>query len=90
MPETGLARDYPPRIRRLYELVTPMLVRAAPGVRSVAQSAAALAWLTTASDVDGVTGAYFAGRRRRASSRESHDRARAERLWEVSEDLVKG
>jgi protochlorophyllide reductase len=39
MPETGLARDYPPRIRRLYELVTPVLVRAVPGVRSVAHSA---------------------------------------------------
>jgi protochlorophyllide reductase len=90
MPETGLARDYPPRIRRRYELVSPVLVRAVPGVRSVAQSAAALAWLTTASELDGVTGAYFAGRKRRASSRESHDRARAERLWEVSEDLVKG
>jgi protochlorophyllide reductase len=89
MPETGLARDYPPRLRRLYARAAPVLMRAVPGARSATQSAADLAWLLTSSEVDGVTGAYFVGTKRRDSSKESYDRDRAEHLWEVSEELVK-
>ncbi len=90
MPETGLARDYPPRIRRLYERLTPLLVRAVPGARSVARSAGDLAWLVTAPEPAEVTGRYFSGRRPRKTSKESYDRERAAALWRDSEELVAG
>jgi len=88
MPETGLDRDYPPLVRAVYHRATPLLVRALPGARSVAQSGANLAWLATAPEAAALTGTYVSGRRPRASSAESYDRWRAEELWAVSEELV--
>jgi NAD(P)-dependent dehydrogenase (short-subunit alcohol dehydrogenase family) len=88
MPETRLDRDWPARLRRLYGRLTPLLIRAVPGARSVDDAAAAVAWLVTAPELAGVTGAYFAGRRRTASSKESYDRGRAVELRAVSEELV--
>ncbi|MEV0705571.1 SDR family NAD(P)-dependent oxidoreductase [Saccharopolyspora sp. NPDC050389] len=88
MPETGLARDYPPPVRRLYARIAPMLIRALPGVRPVDQSASDLAWLVTSPEPAAVSGAYFTGRTRRRSSAESYDEARAKELWEVSEELI--
>jgi protochlorophyllide reductase len=88
MPETGLARDYPPPIRRLYARIAPAMIRTLPGVRSVARSAGDLAWLVNSPDVAGVSGAYFAGRKQRNSSPESYDQTRAAELWNVSEELV--
>ncbi|QUH01169.1 SDR family NAD(P)-dependent oxidoreductase [Saccharopolyspora erythraea] len=88
MPQTGLVRDYPGRVRRLYDRIAPVLVRAVPGVRSVARSAADLAWLVTADEPGVVSGLYFVGRRPRKTSDESYDRARAFELWEFSERLV--
>jgi len=88
MPETGLDRDYPRRIQRLYDRLTPLLVRLVPGARTVSRSAADLAWLVTAPQVAGVSGAYFVGRRRRTSSKESYDRTRAAELWTASTRLV--
>jgi protochlorophyllide reductase len=89
MPETRLDRDYPPRVQRLYDRLTPLLVRVVPGARPVAGSGADLAWLVTAPELAGVTGAYFVGRRRRSTSKESYDRNRAAALWTASERLVR-
>lgn len=88
MPETGLDRDWPRQIQRVYHTMAPVLVRVLPGARSVDQSGHDLAWLATAPEVADVTGTYFSGRQRRASSRESHDAGRAAQLWEVSRTLV--
>ncbi|WSQ11884.1 SDR family NAD(P)-dependent oxidoreductase [Streptomyces sp. NBC_01231] len=88
MPETGLDRDWPAWIQRIYHTTAPLLVRILPGTRTVARSGGDLAWLATSPDVADVTGTYFSGRRRRASSRQSHDTAHAAQLWEVSEELV--
>lgn len=88
MPETGLDRDWPRPVQRVYHTMAPLLVRALPGARSVAQSGRDLAWLATAPDVAGITGTYFSARQQRASSPESHDPAREAQLWQVSEDLV--
>ena len=88
MPETQLHRNYPPAVRRIYDRLTPLLIRAMPGARSVANSAANLAWLATAPELAGVTGAYFVGRRRRRSSKESYDQARAADLWAASVELT--
>lgn len=60
----------------------------APGAQSVTRSAADLAWLMTSPEVSEVTGAYFSGRRRHSSSKESYDQARATELWEVSTELA--
>jgi NAD(P)-dependent dehydrogenase (short-subunit alcohol dehydrogenase family) len=88
MPETGLDRDWPAWTQRIYHTMAPLLVRVLPGARSVAVSGSDLAWLTTSPEVADVTGTYFSGRRKRASSRLSHDAAHAAQLWDVSEELV--
>lgn len=88
MPETGLSRDYPPRIQRLYTRLTPILTTLLPGARTVAAAASALRHLLTAPELDGVTGAYFAGRKQRRSSTESHDHTRAAELWQASLELT--
>lgn len=88
MPETGLDRDWPQWTQRIYHAMAPVLVRILPGTRSVAGSGSDLAWLTASPDVADVTGTYFSGRRRRESSPQSHDAARAAELWDVSEELV--
>lgn len=88
LPATGLARDWPPAIRRLYGALAPMLTKLVPGIHTVDEAADALAWLVTAPDLAGVTGAYFSGRRRQVSSKQSYDRARAVELREASRTLV--
>ncbi|NYI04017.1 SDR family NAD(P)-dependent oxidoreductase [Allostreptomyces psammosilenae] len=88
MPETGLDRDWPPLMQRMYHGMAPLLTRLVPGARSVAQSGADLAWMVTAPELAEVSGAYYSGRRRVPSSAESHDQARARELWEASEELV--
>ena len=45
-------------------------------------------YLATSPEVEGVSGKYFVNRRPAQSSKESHDRAVAKRLWQVSADLV--
>jgi NAD(P)-dependent dehydrogenase (short-subunit alcohol dehydrogenase family) len=89
MPETRLDRDYPQRVQRLYDRLTPLLVRVLPMANSLAASAGALAWLVTAPELGGTTGRYFAGRKVRSSSRESHDPHRAAELWETSVALTR-
>ncbi len=89
MPETRLDRDYPKRFQGLYDRLTPVLLRFVKDARSVAESGADVAWHVTAPELADVSGAYFSGRRRRDSSKESLDRARAAELWQVSEELVK-
>ncbi|MGH8793726.1 MAG: SDR family NAD(P)-dependent oxidoreductase [Stackebrandtia sp.] len=87
MPQTRIGRDYSPGLRRLHHLVGPLLL-ALPEVRTPESSGADLAWTVTAPELADVTGAYFVGRKPRASSKESYDRDRAAQLWDVSEELV--
>jgi protochlorophyllide reductase len=88
MPQTGLDRDYPERTRRLYDRLTPLLVRVVPGARTVADSAGDLAWLVTNSEAAELTGAYVVRRTARRSSRESYDLDRAGQLWAASAELT--
>ncbi|ADG75735.1 short-chain dehydrogenase/reductase SDR [Cellulomonas flavigena DSM 20109] len=67
MPETGLARDYPPVVRRVYAALTPLLVRL-PGARRVRDSAEDLAWLATDPAAEPLMGGYVSGRRSHAPS----------------------
>lgn len=89
MPETGLARQYPPAIRQLYRRLTPLLTLL-PGARRVSQSATDLAWLATDPELTGVSGKYFVKRRPKPSSRLSHDEDLARELWEQSVALTGG
>lgn len=88
MPQTGLHRNYPATVQRLYSVLAPLIVRAFPGARSVADSGATLAWLATDPSVAGVTGRYFVDRKARKSSPESYDQARAAKLWDDSARFV--
>ncbi len=52
------------------------------------QAARTLVYLASAPDLEGVSGAYFANRRRTRSSRGSHAVSDQERMWRVSAELT--
>src|SRR3954452_1740281 len=88
MPGTGLARDYRPFQKLVWDRVLPALTRVAPNLNTTEQSGRALARLVTDPALRAVTGAYFLGQRPRGSSIASYDRAKARDLWETSERLM--
>ncbi len=87
MPGSGLARDYPPLQRWAWRYLFPVL-RVLPNVNSMRTSGRRLAALAGDARFDGVTGAYFEGKRQIKSSAESYDAGLARDLWETSEQLV--
>jgi light-dependent protochlorophyllide reductase len=87
MPGSGLARDYSPIGRFVWRYVFPLL-RVLPNVNSMRSSGARLAALTSDARYDGVTGAYFEGKRQIRSSADSYDRGKALDLWDTSEQLL--
>jgi hypothetical protein len=87
MPGTGLARDYRPFQKFLWNLVLPAL-RFIPGVNSTSRSGADLARLVLDPELEGVSGEYFVGRRSVPSSKESYDECNATELWESSVKMV--
>jgi light-dependent protochlorophyllide reductase len=87
MPGSGLARDYSPLGRLVWRYVFPLL-RVLPNVNSTRSSGERLAALTADARFDGVTGAYFEGKREILSSQDSYDREKARDLWETSEQLL--
>jgi NAD(P)-dependent dehydrogenase (short-subunit alcohol dehydrogenase family) len=68
-------------MQMLYPLVTPFM-------KSPEQGARTSVYLASSPEVAGVTGAYFANRRPRRSSRASYDRDLARRLWAASAELT--
>jgi NAD(P)-dependent dehydrogenase (short-subunit alcohol dehydrogenase family) len=87
MPGSGLARDYSPIGRWAWRYVFPLL-RVLPNVNSARTSGSRLAALAGDPTFDGITGAYFEGRRPIRSSADSYDRDIALDLWETSEQLA--
>jgi len=81
MPETGLAREYPPAIRSAYAALTPLLVRL-PGARRVTDSAVDLAWLATAEEAEPLMGRYVSERRARSSSAASYGAGLGAAVWD--------
>ena len=57
-------------------------------LKTPAQGAATSIYLASAADVEGITGGYFADRKPKRSNESSYDTAAANRLWQVSADLV--
>ncbi len=74
---TGLGAEDPGRIQRM---ITPFMRL----LKSPEEGAVTSIHLASATELDGVTGQFFAGRRPRRSSRRSYDEAAAARLWDVS------
>src|SRR5581483_9460160 len=91
-PGTGLARQYGRAMRFLFGTVGPALVplmKPFIHVQTVPQAGAALARLAIDSDVDGITGVYYAGRRQSRSSDASYERDTQEELFVDSAELVR-
>jgi NAD(P)-dependent dehydrogenase (short-subunit alcohol dehydrogenase family) len=79
---TAFGREDAGRFMRLmFPVVTPFM-------KTPEQGAVTSVYLASSPEVDGVTGAYYANRRPKKSSRASHDRDLARRLWEASAALV--
>ena len=82
MVRTSFGAEDPGRTQRV---LVPLL---RPFMRTTTAGAATSVHVTTASDLEGVTGQYFVRARQRRSSDRSYDQAVAARLWHVSSDLV--
>ena len=67
--------------RRLVPFLRPLM-------RSPTRGAATSIYVAAASDLEQVTGRYFANGKPKRSSERSHDEADAARLWQASADLV--
>ncbi|HXN86615.1 MAG TPA: SDR family NAD(P)-dependent oxidoreductase [Candidatus Binataceae bacterium] len=87
MPGTGLARDYTPFMKFVWNFVLPAL-RFIPNVNGVRKSGNDLARLVLDAELEGVTGKYFVGRKSVPSSKESYDERKAAELWESSVSMV--
>jgi len=81
---TGLGRDEKGMTRFTWYYVMPLMSRLMGFGRTPAAAGAELAYVATAPEVSEVTGAYFSGRHKSRSSTDSHDRAKAEDLWQTS------
>jgi len=91
VPGSGLARDYPPVLRFIWDRVLPGLARvlspAMPSINPVDKAGAALAKVALDPELDRTSGRYFPSHARwRAapSSDASYDQAQARALWDAS------
>ncbi len=88
VPGTDIARE-----RNIFQIlgwkyIMPLMAPILPTVRSQAQSASDLLWLTTIADPHPLSGQYLDGRTVMPGSEESRDAAKIARVVEVSEDLL--
>jgi NAD(P)-dependent dehydrogenase (short-subunit alcohol dehydrogenase family) len=86
MPGTGLAREYSPFLRFVWNhvltRVLPVLrLLVSPNIHSAQESGANLARLAVGTDVKGVSGVYFEGDHEIKSSVDSYDEVKQEELW---------
>ena len=70
---------------RIFKFLVPLW---RPFMKTPRQGAATSIYLASSSEVDGVTGTYFANGRPRSANKASYDIAAAARLWQVSTRLV--
>ena len=88
MPGSGLASDYTPTAKFVWNNILPILCRFVPNVNTMENAGKALAKLVLDEDLAGVTGKYFSGFKMINSSQESYDRDKAKELWEGSMQLI--
>jgi NAD(P)-dependent dehydrogenase (short-subunit alcohol dehydrogenase family) len=96
VPGSGLARDYAPALRFVWNRVLPGVARllspVVPTINPAPKAGGALARLVTDPALARVTGKYFPSHARwheAASSDASYDVARARALWEASVQMTK-
>ncbi|ACB54235.1 glucose/ribitol short chain dehydrogenase/reductase family protein [Crocosphaera subtropica ATCC 51142] len=87
MPGTGLAQDYPPLAKIVWDYILP-LFSFFPKINTPQQSGRALARLVEDPQLKNVTGKYFSGLQMIESSQESYDVEKAQQLWDKSVELV--
>jgi retinol dehydrogenase-12 len=82
---TNLGRHLSPVLGAVFRILayTPLL-------KSISQGAATTCYVATSPAVAKVSGFYFSDCNPETPSPQARDGAMAERLWNVSEDLVKG
>jgi len=80
--DTAFGAEDPASIQRV---LIPLLRR---WMKTPAQGAATSIWAASAPELQQVTGRYFANRKPKRLSKNSHDEAAAARLWQVSAHLV--
>jgi light-dependent protochlorophyllide reductase len=88
MPGSGLARDYGPVSRFVWNFVLPALRLVVKNVNSTQSSGKNLARLILDPGLESVTGKYFVGTTETPSSQESNDAVKSKALWEGSARLV--
>ncbi len=69
----------------LWKVVLPLM---RPFLKTPEQGAATSIYLASSPEVEGVTGKYFANSKPRTSSKASYDTAAADRLWQISVELL--
>ena len=91
VPGSGLARDYPPVLRFIWDRVLPGLARvlspAVPSINPADKAGAALAKVALDPELDRTSGRYFPSHARwrpAPSSDASYDQAQARALWDAS------
>jgi hypothetical protein len=70
-------------------LMGALMTIASPIARSPEKGAETLVWLAVSPEVEGISGAYFFDKARKAPSLAAQDDAAARRLWQVSEQAVR-
>ena len=88
MPGSGLAQDYTPTAKFVWNNILPILCRFVPNVNTMENAGKALAKLVCDRDLETVTGKYFSGFEMIKSSQESYDLGKAKQLWDGSEQLT--
>lgn len=95
VPGSGLARDYPPALRFVWDRILPAVARVltpfVAGINPAPKSGEALARVVLDPAFAGVCGKYYPSHtrwREGASSEASYDAARARALWEESARLA--
>ena len=88
MPGSGLASDYTPTAKFVWNNILPVLGKFIPNVNTMQQSGTALARLVTDPTLVNVSGKYFSGFKMIDSSTESYDENKAKQLWDASVELT--
>ncbi|TMB58230.1 MAG: SDR family NAD(P)-dependent oxidoreductase [Deltaproteobacteria bacterium] len=91
VPGSGLARDYPPVLRFIWDRLLPGLARllspAVPSINPADKAGAALAKVALDPELDRTSGRYFPSHARWRAARSSdasYDQAQARALWDAS------
>lgn len=88
MPGSGLAQDYTPVAKFVWNNILPILCKFVPNVNTMENAGKALARLVLCPELTNVTGKYFSGFNIIDSSEESYDRVLARQLWDTSIELT--